>query len=149
METITLKKERSLELTEFLFQNASMGRHTLKHVVDIISPSELKDELLSQIRGYDEFGETCRQKLIELGEEPEGVSSFMKKCANMMISMRINEVSGMDEVAKMVIKGINKGIIAATEKLNDYKDVDENVIEAGKSYVRMIESNLDKLKRFL
>ena len=49
----------------------------------------------------------------------------------------------------MMIKGNNIGIIAITEKLNNYKGVDKNIIKLAKTLLKIEKRNLENLKKYL
>lgn len=149
MESQGLLKERTIEFLKFMHQNAAMGRHTLRRVTDEMSDSNLKTELLEQIKGYDDIGLEMSRRLNELGSEPDDISKMMKKCAAVMIKLKVGEETAERQVAKMVIEGNTKGIIEATEKLNCFEDLDSSDREIAKRYLDMVEKNIDSLKRFL
>lgn len=149
MESQGLLKERTIEFLKFLHQNAAMGRHTLRRVTDEMSESNLKTELLEQIKGYDEIGLELSRRLAELGSEPDDICKMTKKCAAIMIKMQVGEETSVRKIAKMVIEGNTKGVIEATEKLNCFEDLDSSDREVAKRYLDMVEKNTNSLKRFL
>ena len=52
-------------------------------------------------------------------------------------------------MAKMMIEGTNKGIIAVTEKINAYNNNDAEIIMLANKLKNNLEENVNNLKKYL
>ena len=52
-------------------------------------------------------------------------------------------------IAKMMIKATNTGIVELEEKLNDSAMIDKKVINLAKELIRMEKRNINELKKYL
>lgn len=63
--------------------------------------------------------------------------------------IKLTKDNSISNIAKMMIEGNNMGIIAITEKLNNYQGADKKIIKLAKDLLKIEERNLENLKKYL
>ena len=67
----------------------------------------------------------------------------------MEATMEMLKDNSPSNIAKMMIKSTNIGIVELEEKLNNYQNVDKKSRSLAKELLRMEKRNIDALKKYL
>lgn len=141
--------EREVEFLKQLHQAAQMGRDTLEHVNNNIGPGELRTAVEKDIFDYSDVCAQITRKLEERGEQPKSVGKVARAMASMMINVKISDDTPEGEVAKMIIDGTTKGVTESIQKLSEFADIDNDVLNIGYRLLWVEQKNIDEMRRFL
>ncbi|MCH5156144.1 MAG: hypothetical protein J1F69_06000 [Clostridiales bacterium] len=146
---VQARTEREVEFLKQLHQAAQMGRDTLEHVNNNIGPGELRTAVEKDIFDYSDVCAQVTRKLEERGETPKSVGKVARCMASMMINLKINDETPEAEVAKMIIDGTTKGVTESIQKLSEFADIDNDVLNIGYRLLWVEQKNIDEMRRFL
>lgn len=137
------------ELLNYIYQNAKMGIVGIDNIKNEIENEELLSTIREQQKDYYEICNKATKLLLESNEDIKDVSSIAKLMTYFDAKLNTLDDKSNTNIAKMMIKGSNKGIIEIQEKLNNYKGTDKKAISLAKELLRIEKRNLDNLKKFL
>lgn len=144
-------KERQNDNIIFLnliYQNAQMGLIGIDSVIDKVENEKLSKLIKEQREEYEEFLEDAREILIKYGAKEEEISSLQKLSSKIMSeAMTFNKDD--KNIAKLMMEGNEKGVIAIKEKLNDYQDKDPEIVKLAEKLLATEEHNREEFKEYL
>lgn len=139
----------NIEFLNYIYQNARMGIVGIENIEEKITDIDLKKIIKEQLNDYEKICEEVIQIFVKHNKKEKDINAMAK--INTYLSSNLNLI-GKDpnqEIAKLMIKGSNTGIIEITEKINKYKEADENIIKIAKKLLKIEERNLEQLKPYL
>ena len=137
------------EFLNYIYQNAEMGRDTIKQLIEISKDEEYKKMLECQLEEYKEIHNIAEKKIEELNKEAKEISSFSKISAYIMINMKTLMDKTPSHISEMLIQGSNMGIIEITKKINEYPNADKDIIDLANRLLKFEQNNLEKYKKYL
>ena len=138
-----------IELLHYIYENSKMGVIGIENI-----KSDIKDKkLLKLIKEQENDYYTICTKAIKLlsasNSERKNVSKMAKLMTYVDAKMKLMKDDSSSNIAKMMIEGNNMGLIAITEKLNNYEGADKKILRLAKELQNIITININNLKRFL
>lgn len=137
------------EFLNYIFKNAEMGVIGINNVVTKLKDDKFINLLQKQKEEYKLICGAAENLLGNNNQNPEEIGVMARVCTNLMSDMKIMGNDNVKKIAKMMIEGTNKGIIEITEKLNEYKHVDKEVINLAEKLKKVEENSIDELKKYL
>jgi len=141
-----MKKE--INVLDELNKGACMGKDAIDFIIDKVEDEELKKELQSQYREYEEISERIHKLYPDYKKEPHETSAMNKAMTWYGIEMKTLTDKSTSKIAELLLQGTNMGIIEGRRLLNN-KDINKDVNEIISDYVTMQEKAVEKLKDFL
>jgi len=142
--------DKNIEFLNYIYQNAEMGLVGIDQIIERVSDEDLEHLILEQRAEYAHIMEEAKEIYKKYGKDEKELSKLTKLSSNIMTEMMLLAKKGETKViAKMMIEGSNKGIIAITEKLNHYEESDSEIKELAKKLLATEQHNLDELKKYL
>ena len=132
-----------------LYQNAAMGITALKQVIPEVKNTELKHILIRQYNNYKRQTEITASQMKAKKLTPSFPPLSSRLMAKAGISVRMKKDSSTENIAKMLIKGTNTGIISLTGELNHTKCDSPEAVQSAKNYLRREQRYIESLKPFL
>lgn len=142
-----MKKE--IELLNFIFKNAEMGIIGIDDLLEILEDNKFSEMLKVQREEYSKITSKARGLINEYGMEVEENSNITKVRSNLMVKLSGLKDKSIKKFAKMMIEGTNKGIIEIQEKINAYKDENNDVLDLANELLEVEENNIEELKEYL
>lgn len=141
--------KEDIQLLVSIYQNAQMGIIGIDNIIPDIENSKLKEIILEQRNDYQDILKKIEKNLHKLSHQPEEISSIAKIMT--YIDAKINTMydHSSTNIAKMMIKGNDKGITEISKKIKDYLGQDQEIISLAKELFRIEKKNLNTLKKFL
>ncbi|MCM1578433.1 MAG: hypothetical protein NC078_06515 [Ruminococcus sp.] len=136
-------------LQNSLYKNAAMGMTALKQVIPSVRDSGMKEILLKQYKGYKTQTELTAAQMRSRGMTPEEPTASAKFMVKATAAVNLKRDSSSENIAKMLIKGTNTGIIELTEKLNKTNSDFPEAVSSAKDYLRREQSYIESLKPYL
>ncbi len=138
-----------LELLNYIYQNAKMGIVGIDNIKHVIKDDAFLKTIREQERDYYALCNEATTLLLERNESVKDISGMAKIMTYIDAKMKTNENTTTSDLAKMMMKGSNRGIIEIQEKLNKYDEADKKVVRLAKNLLKVEKRNLDNLKKFL
>lgn len=126
-----------------------MGMDSISNVSTKVTNEKLKDELLFQYDKYNEILNDVNNELKNYDEFPKELNPMQKAMGWMNIEMNTMDDKSDTNIAKMMLKGTNMGIIKGVELLNNNPDTDENIKNILNTFIQFQENNVEQLKKYL
>ncbi len=142
--------DKNAELLNYVYQNAQMGIETIGQICEMLKEDEFKKLLKDQHKEYKDLGGRAKLLLSENGYDEKSIGEFAKLSSYVMINMQTIRDKSNSHIADMLIKGSNMGIVEGTKRLHEYEDsCKEEAVSLMKELVKVEESNLENLKKYL
>lgn len=138
-----------IELLNYIYQNSKMGVVGIDNIKANIKNKELLKIIKEQQNDYYKICTKAIKMLSLTNSERKNITGIAKLMTYMDSQIKMMMDNSDSTIAKMMIEGSNMGIIAITEKLNNYKGTDKKIIKLAKELLKIEEINLEKLKVFL
>ena len=138
-----------IEFLNYIYQNAEMGIVGIKDIIDKVEDENFEKLLNEQESDYQNICKEAIHILKKYGKEQKELNKMAKVSSYMMVKMKTLTDTSTSNLAKMMMEGSNKGIIEITEKLNNFKETDEEIIKLANKLLETEQNNLDNLKKFL
>jgi len=140
--------KEEMNVLDELNKGACMGKDAIDFIIDKVEDEELKKELQSQYREYEEISERIHKLYPDYKKEPHETSAMNKAMTWYGIEMKTLTDKSTSKIAELLLQGTNMGIIEGRRLLNN-KDINKDVNEIISDYVTMQEKAVEKLKDFL
>lgn len=144
-----MKEENNINTLDELNNGCCMGMDALEVILEKVKGKEFKKLLQKQ---YDDYAEIS-DKISDLypkysDKDPHETSTMNKAMTWYGIQMKTITDSSESKLAELLLKGTNMGIIEGRKLLNN-KNMDKKIEELLNDYVKIQESCIEKLKKFL
>jgi len=139
----------NIELLNFIYQNAEMGKDTIKHLMDISDDEEFKVLLKAQYDQYKQFFDSAERIINEQHKDAKSIDPLSRTSAYMMINFKTLRDKSSSHIAEMLIQGSTMGIVDLTKKIDEYSEANDNVLELATNLLKFEENGVEELKKFL
>lgn len=144
-----MDKNENLKILHEIHKGAKMGMEAITYVSDKVGDSYFRDELSSQYNQYDDILNRVNDSFTNLGEIPKENNAKDKFMSWMGVQMNTMKDQSNSKLSELLIQGTTMGIIEGRKILNNNPNVDENISNTLKDFVKMQEDSVEKLKTFL
>jgi hypothetical protein len=147
-----LMKKKGIKEEEFLnyiYKNAEMGLIGIDDVIKKVEDNSLLKVLEKERKQYKEILKEAKVLLNRYGKCEEEINIMAKLGSKIMSEMVLLKDHSKETIAKMMIEGTNKGIIAIVEKINGYNNNDASIVVLANKFKNTLEMNMDELKKYL
>lgn len=139
----------SIELLKLVYKNAKMGVVGIENIKNGIKDRDFAKLIREQENDYYEMCTKTIKQLSLTNTNKEDVSKMAELMTFMEATMEMLKDNSPSNIAKMMIKSTNIGIVELEEKLNNYQNVDKKSRALAKELLRMEKRNIDALKKYL
>ena len=141
--------DNNINVLDELNKGSCMGIDALDFIISKVDELEFKELLENQKKEYEDFSNKINELYREYTTKDIHETKMMEK---VMTWYGIQKDTILDDsisnLAELLIKGTNMGIVEGRKLLND-KTMDKKVHKICSDYVKMQERYLDKLKEYL
>lgn len=137
----------NIEFLNYIYENARMGVISINDLLDYVEDSLFKELLNKELTEYEEVCDEAIKLFTKFKSIEKDLSSLTKVMTYMAIKM--SKKTSLNKFAKMMIEGSNKGIIAITEKINEYPNAEEKIIKLAYKLLKTEQNNINELKKYL
>ena len=141
--------EEDIKLLNAIYKNTQMGIIGIDNIINDIKNKKLKATILEQRNDYQDIFLKIKSSLKSLDEDPEEISSIAKIMTYIDAKINTFDDKSVANIAMMMIKGSNKGIVEIEEKINDYQGENKNILNLAKELLRIENKNINSLKKYL
>lgn len=139
----------NIEFLNYIYQNAQMGIVGVDDIITKAQDKNFENLLKEQKEDYQSICDETLEIFKKYGRDNKELNPMAKMSSYMMSMMKTLTDSSINNLAKMMIEGSNKGIIEITEKLNAYQKADSEIIDLANKLLDIEQKNIDNLKTFL
>ena len=132
-----------------IHKGACMGQDALVFIMDKVEDKKFKNELEREYNLYKEIAEEIEVIYPKYdSDEPHETTAMNKAMTWSSVEMKTMNDKSNSNIAELLLKGVNMGIIEGRRILNK-KKLNKEVSILVNKYVNMQEDNVEKLKCFL
>ena len=142
------KTNENIILLNLIYQNAQMGLIGIDTVLPKVENEKLASLMQKQRCEYEEFCKNVKKILIKYGAQEEEIGKLKELSSTMMSKMMVMNADDK-KIAKLMMEGNDKGVIAIQEKLNADLSQDEEIINLAKKLLATEEHNINEMKEFI
>jgi hypothetical protein len=139
----------NVKVLQYIESNVEMGIYGIDSVVDEVTQNDFLTLLNRERNEFEVISKEAKKLLEKYNSEEKELSKFAKLGTDLSSKMMIDKENPIGCIAKMMIDGTNKGIIAVTEKINNYKIDDNEILELANKLKATLEHNIEDLKPYL
>ena len=139
----------NVEFLNYIYQNAEMGVKGIAQIIERVDNASLRNLMEEQKVEYEAIMNKASEIYKKYGKDEQELSTLTKVSSTIMTEMMMLTKHEDNKIAKMMIEGSNKGIIEITEKLNHFKNSDEEIKTLAEKLLATEQHNLDELKKYL
>ena len=126
-----------------------MGITALRQIIPAVKDHNMKNILIKQYNGYKKQTEITAEQMKAENTVPSFPPLSSRLMTKAMVTMQVKRDNSNKNVARMLIKGTNTGIMDLTETLNRTKCDSPEAILSAKNYLRREQKYIDSLKPYL
>lgn len=142
------KQNDNIIFLNLIYQNAQMGIIGIDTVLPKVEDEQIAKIINTQRKEYDKIMEEAKKILIKYGAQEEEIGK-LKQISSKVMSEAMTMGKDDKTIAKLMMEGNEKGVIAITEKLNTYKDKDQEIIDLAQKLLETAEHNREEFKKYL
>ena len=137
------------KLLNYIYQNVEMGILSIDELNGKIKDDKFLKLIAKQKSEYCKIKKHAMKLIKKEKFDLKEVNVLVKVSASFMSMVKINKSKKISHYAKLMIEGTNMGIIAITEKINNYDGIVKENIELANKLKQILEKNIDDLKKYL
>lgn len=126
-----------------------MGMDSISTISDKVGDNNFKDDLLFQYDKYNEILNRVNSELKNYDDFPKELPLMQKTMGYIDIQMSTLNDKSNSNIAEMLIKGTNMGIIEGVKLKNRNPDVEPTISTILDDFIKFQENNVEKLKKYL
>lgn len=126
-----------------------MGMDSISNISEKVTNNELKNELLFQYDKYNEILNDVNSELKHYNEFPKELNPMQKAMGWMNVEWNTIDDKSDSNIAEMMLKGTNMGIIEGVKLLNNNPNTNENIKNILNNFIKFQENNVEQLKKYL
>ena len=139
----------NIEFLKLMYKNAKMGIIGIENIKNGIKDKEFGKLIREQENDYYDICTRIIKHLSFSNNDKEDVSKMAELMTFMEATMELIKDNSPSNIAKMMIKGTNMGIIEIEEKLNNIEGIDKQSVKLAKELLAMEKRNINNLKKYL
>ncbi|MDD2376760.1 MAG: hypothetical protein PHD15_04215 [Clostridia bacterium] len=139
----------NIEMLNYVYQNAEMGRTTIEQILKEVKHLEFRDVLKEQLNDYVYVINKCDSILNEEGKLPKGTDAMPKILSYFEIKFNTLKDDTSSHIAEIIIRGSTMGITDITRNLNKYNHVNNNTKDLASRLLKIEQDNIEALKPYL
>jgi hypothetical protein len=144
-----IKLNKNIELLNYIYQNAEMGKDTISQLIRIIDDFQQKQALELQLKEYTEIYNLANNKIKEANKDSKGIGTLSKITTYIMININTLKSKTPSHIAEMMMQGSTMGIIDITRKIKEYESADKDILQLADRLLKFEERSFEEMKKFL
>ena len=139
----------TINLLEAIYKNVRMGADSIIDIMPKVGDENLRSELTSELKRYEEFSAEIEKYILNLGEEAKDQGILAKLGTKMSVAMNTMMDSTTSHIAEMMIKGTAMGIIDLGKLLSRAELMCQECTQLAKDLLTFEEDKINVLKYYL
>jgi len=142
------KANDNIIFLNLIIENARMGLIGIDTIIEKIEDEKLSKIVKEQRAEYENIIDEAKDILIKYGAKMED-SSKMSQISSKIMSEVMTLGASDKKMAKLMMEGNEKGVMAITENIHKYDNEDQEIVELAKKLLDTEEHNREEFKEFL
>lgn len=139
----------NIDYLNYIYQNARMGIIGIDNISCKVENIDLKKVISEQYDDYNSICDECIKLFLKYKKEEKDINMLAKINAYISANMNLIGKELDKEIAKLMIKGSNTGIIEIIKNNHKYEHCDKEIKKIADKLLKIEEKNLEKLKPYL
>ena len=131
------------------YKNAHIALQSISDLLPSVDNQELKSELQDEYEGYEKYIGELSTFMAENNLTPKDVNIFKKAMLWSSIKVKTLFNDSKNNIAEMMLKGTDMGIIELQAMLNESQNLEEDVKGLIQKLLHLEEEYQQRLKKFL
>ena len=131
------------------YKNARIALQSISDLLPNVDDNELKEELRSQYEGYEQIASKMSKYMSENGLEVKSINVVKKAMLWGSIKLKTLFNNSKNQIAEMMLKGTDMGIIELTAMLNEQENLLPEIKDLLQELLYKEETYQERLKKFL
>ena len=144
-----MSRDDDLKILNCIYQNGRMAADCIDKVCSKCPDDKLREYISKQRVHYRNSCDKIAQQIREMGTEPVQPPKTEQFMADMGIDMKTMLDNSRNNIAKIMYRGTNMGIVDIAETVNHAVEAEDKIISQAKQLLSAEERYADGLKRFL
>lgn len=132
-----------------LNKGIKMGMDSTSNVAEKVQDDRLKQDLKFQYDEYNRILNNVNDTLTEYDDFPKDLNPMLKTMGWMNVEWNTIDDKSNSNIAEMMIKGTNMGIIKGVKLLNHNPDTDDTIKNILTDFIQFQENTIEQLKKYL
>lgn len=144
--------DTNIELLEYIYETAKMGSSSMDRLCELLESKEnlIRKDIDNTQKVYQKFKEQSDKLLKKRKAEAKPNAMIAEMMSKMGIKKEVDEDNSDSAIAKMVIEGLNMGIIDMESKIKQFKDnADKDVLKFAKEFLKFQKDEVELYKKYL
>lgn len=141
--------KHDIEILNKIYKVVDMGIIGIEEIIKKVDDSCLEKTLIDQKKEYLVIRSDTRKLLDKYEEDPKKVGKVTKLSSEIYTNMVLLTNDNDEQIAKMMLKEVNKGLIEITTIRNERKYQSEEVDKIILHILKIMEYNEKELKKYL
>ena len=139
----------NINVLDEIHKGACMGMDAIDFIKDKIEDEEFRREMDKEYNDYQSIQKQIEDMYSKYDDDdPHSTSPMNKAMTWTSIEMKTMNDTSNSNLAELLLKGVNMGIIEGKKILNN-KKLNKEVRKIVDTYVKMQEENVEALKQYL
>ena len=144
------KEKANKDTLDEINKGCAMGMDAIKNILEKVEDSEFKEVLENEFDKYKEIHHRIEQKYEEYSKEDPTETSVMNKImTSWMTDMKLMTDHSDSKIAELLLQGTNMGIIEGKKLLNHKDELEQEVEDILKEFIKMQEESVETYKKYL
>lgn len=147
----TATENSTVELLSQMFKNVNMGKDSTLNLMEKVQDPALKEDMTQQLNDYEGMIGKINEHLQTLGAKAKEENFMTKMSAKVGTAFNTMMDDSPSHIADMMIQGSTMGMTDTTKLLRDFENTDasEASLSICRSFIRMEEENIERMKKHL
>lgn len=132
-----------------LNKGIKMGMDSTSNVAEKVQDDRLKQDLKFQYDEYNRILNNVNDTLTQYNDFPKDLNPMLKTMGWMNVEWNTIDDKSNSNIAEMMIKGTNMGIIKGVKLLNHNPDTDDTIKNILTDFIQFQENTIEQLKKYL
>lgn len=132
-----------------LNKGIKMGMDSTSNVAEKVQDDRLKQDLKFQYDEYNRILNNVNDTLTQYNDFPKDLNPMLKTMGWMNVEWNTLDDKSNSNIAEMMIKGTNMGIIKGVKLLNHNPDTDDTIKNILTDFIQFQENTIEQLKKYL
>lgn len=144
--------DENLEILEYIFKNAEMGKYSCEKLIKDLDGKENKINKVVEgiLKGYENFYKESKKQIKKYTGELKENGKLAKMEASMMMKMDVMKDNSDANIAHLLTQGLTMGVVDITSKIDRFKkDAEGKNLKLAKDYLKFQQESIDFLKEYL
>ncbi|MBE6140052.1 MAG: hypothetical protein E7172_00705 [Firmicutes bacterium] len=141
--------KKDIDVLNNIYKIVDMGIIGIDNVIMKIKDKCLEKIFIDQKKEYNSIKILALRLLNEYDETAKGIGKMAEISSSAMTNMELMKDDSDNNITKMMIEGSNKGIIELQSILNQKNIKNEQIINLAEELLKILEHNIQDLKKYL